>query len=111
MTSARGCWLAGYSEVDTTPSGDTVLGRGQYGITPKLKHRLHGRVLALDDGSRRAVLVNVDLVGLRADWCDCFRAALTERFGLARDDCVVTCTHTHCAPSSLKNRGQPSTKK
>ncbi|MEW6754969.1 MAG: hypothetical protein AB1505_28895 [Candidatus Latescibacterota bacterium] len=104
---------AGYAETDITPDpGEEMTGYGYF-----LNRRatgtldpLRARALALEAGEGRAVVVQLDLLGLAADYVEGVRAAVAERTGLSPAGLLLHCTHTHSGPGSrpLFGCGSPS---
>jgi len=84
ITPAKPVWLAGYGS-KRAPEG-------------KL-HDLWLKALALEDSAgHRAVLVTSDFQGMPKPLCDRTCAQLQKRFGLARDQIMLTFSHNHCGP-------------
>lgn len=99
---------AGYAEIDITPPvGEEMAGYGFY-----LNRRavgtldpLRARALALEVEGERAVVVQLDLVGLGADFVAEVRAGVARRTGLPPAHLLLHCTHTHSGPASMFMRG------
>jgi hypothetical protein len=84
ITPQTAVWLSGYA-------GKRVPGG-------KL-HDLWVKALALQDADgRRAVLVTSDLIGFSRAAYDDLCAALKKRYGLGRDQILLTFSHTHSGP-------------
>jgi len=84
ITPAKSVWLAGYGSI-RAPEG-------------KL-HDLWLKVLALKDSAgRRAVLVTSDFQGIPKAMADRTFEKLRQRFGLAREQVLLTYSHNHCGP-------------
>jgi hypothetical protein len=99
---------AGYAEIDITPPvGEEMAGYGFY-----LNRRatgtldpLRARALALAVGEERAVVVQLDLIGLNADFVADVRAGVERRTKLPPTHLLLHCTHTHSGPASMFMRG------
>lgn len=84
ITPAKSVWLAGYGSI-RAPEG-------------KL-HDLWMKVLALKDSAgRRAVLVTSDFQGIPKAMADRTCEKLQQRFGLLRNQVMLTYSHNHCGP-------------
>lgn len=84
ITPEKSVWLAGYGSI-RAPEG-------------KL-HDLWMKALALKDSAgRRAVLVTSDFQGIPKTMADRTCEKLRQRFGLARDQVMLTYSHNHCGP-------------
>lgn len=99
---------AGYADVDITPDpGEEMTGYGYF-----LNRRATGtldpvraRALALEEGGERAVIVQLDLLGLSKDFVADVRAEAQQRLGLPPSHLMLHCTHTHSGPSSIPTFG------
>lgn len=65
------------------------------------------RALALDDGSRRAVIVTIDVIGLDLTLTQSIRASLQRDLGLEPDLVLVAATHTHSGPGGIRTGAHP----
>lgn len=84
ITPERPVWLAGYGS-RRPPDG-------------KL-HDLWMKALALEDAAgRRAVLVTSDFQGVPKGMSDVVFAQVQEKFGLRREQIMITFSHNHCGP-------------
>ena len=78
-------WMAGYASRNK-PSEGAV-------------HDLWAKALALQDpAGRKAVLVTLDVCGIGRDLSTAIRDGIQDRHGLAREQVVLACSHTHCGP-------------
>jgi len=92
----------GYADVDITPQpGEELTGYGYY-----LNRRATGaadpllaRALAMSDGDARAVVVQLDLLALSAQFVDDVRGECERRLGLPGSHLMLHCTHTHSGPA------------
>jgi neutral ceramidase len=98
--AAEKVWKAGLSRAVITPRKAVWLSgyAGRRVPTGKL-HDLWVKALALqDEDGRRAVLVTSDLIGFSRSAYDDLCAALKKRYGLDRDQVLLTFSHTHSGP-------------
>jgi neutral ceramidase len=93
-------WRAGVGRTIITPEQPLWLaGYGRKRPCEGKRHDLWAKALALEDAAgRRGVFVATDLVGLSAGMYRRLCAAARGRYGLRRQDLLLTCTHNHCAP-------------
>ena len=56
------------------------------------------RVFVFDDGARRAAIVTLDLLFLNTATVAEFRAAIVPGTGLAAENVLIACSHTHWGP-------------
>jgi neutral ceramidase len=59
---------------------------------------LMGRVFVLDDGTRRVALITLDLLFLHPETVAELRCAIAPGTGLAPENILIACTHTHWGP-------------
>ena len=94
---------AGFASADITPRlGVQLAGYGPYRnrAANKILAPLFARALAVTDGRRRAILVNVELCGTPRPLAIKIRAAVARRTGCRPAEVLVTSTHTHSGPST-----------
>lgn len=85
VTPTEPMWLAGYASRDRPAEGK--------------EQDLFVKALALEDPTgHRVVLVTSDLIGIPRTLADDVAAAVKKRTGLARDQLLLTVSHTHCGP-------------
>lgn len=94
---------AGFARTDITPPLGSVL-IGYYSpryaedvITP-----LEANAIAFSDGENTAVMVSLDLLGVRQDTWDDVRKEISEKTGLPYEAIFLACTHTHLGPAVSK---------
>lgn len=96
-----GAWKAGLARVKITPEGPVWMA-GYASRTRPAEGTLHDlwvKVLALEDAEgRRVVLVTTDLLGVPKSLYEPVAAELKRRYGLERDQVMLTSSHTHCGP-------------
>ena len=96
--------LAGYADLDITPApGEEMTGYGYF-----LNRRATGtldplmaRALSLSDGQARAAIVQLDLLGLSRELVADVRVEAQKRYGLAPEQLMLHCTHTHSGPATM----------
>lgn len=90
ITPKEPMWMAGYSARNRPSEG--------------AEHDLWAKALALrDPAGKRAVLVTLDLCGIDRELSDQIRDALRSKFDLARDQVVLSTSHTHSGPVAGAN--------
>jgi hypothetical protein len=97
---AAATWKAGVARAPITPEGPFWLaGYGSRRAAEGKRHDLWVKALALvDRRGRRAVLVTSDLVGLSSEMVDRVARECERRYGLEREQLLLTYSHNHCAP-------------
>jgi len=94
---------AGFASADITPRlGVQLAGYGPYRnrAAQKILAPLAARAMAVSDGSRRALLVNLELCGTPRPLAIRIRNAVALRTGCRPTEVFVTSTHTHSGPST-----------
>ncbi len=61
---------------------------------------LEVNVLAVECGDRKAVLISVDIIGIKQDFAHRIAAAVQEATGLSPDSVFLSATHTHTGPET-----------
>lgn len=97
-------FCAGFARTDITPPlGTAIVGYFEERRAKGILDRLEANALAVSDGTRTAVLIAADLLGIEGA---SFNGALRERIaaaaGVAADAVYVHCTHTHTGPGAGK---------
>ncbi len=93
---------AGFAQADITPRlGVQLVGYGPYRnrAAQKVLAPLAARAMAVTEGWRRALLVNLELCGTPRDLAIRIREAVARRTGFKPDEVFVTSTHTHSGPA------------
>jgi len=93
-------WKAGVSRAVLTPETDVWLaGYGSKRVATEKIHDLWMKALALeDDKGKRVVLITSDFQGVSKMMSDVVFAGLKEKYGLAREQVMLTFSHNHCGP-------------
>lgn len=94
-------WKAGIARVKITPA-EPIWMAGYAGRQHPAEGKLHDlwvKVLALEDaGGRKAVVVASDLLGFPQAIAKTICEQVKSRYGLGRDQVMLTCSHTHSGP-------------
>lgn len=96
----------GTSQIDITPQPAT--GRELSGFVARVQpslgvhDRLFVRGLYLADGRRGLLWLHADMVGLERGFVVELKTALRDRFGLQPHEVVVSATHTHSGPATVR---------
>jgi neutral ceramidase len=93
-------WKAGLAKAVITPeTGVWLAGYGSKRPPDGKLHDLWMKALALEDGAgNRAVLVTSDFQGVPKSMSDPVFAEVEKKFGLKRDQVMITFSHNHCGP-------------
>ncbi len=67
---------------------------------------LTARVIMLDNGGHRLVIIACDLLGLEPAFVKRLRRHLKRKIGLPESALLISCTHTHSGAASMRMRGQ-----
>lgn len=91
---------AAAEKVDITPPiGVPLAGFGdRTGPSTGIKDALHAGVLVVDDGTRRAAIVTLDLIGIGEAETRRIRERIEELTGIPGDHILVNASHTHGSP-------------
>ena len=103
----RAQFEAGTAIADITPEKWPLLLRGSFNPRPssQVHDPLSARVLAVRNGSARAVIVLVDNVGVSRETLDSFKVAAAEKTGWKPSEMLIAATHSHSAPSLSGGEG------
>ncbi|MCC6414748.1 MAG: neutral/alkaline non-lysosomal ceramidase N-terminal domain-containing protein [Opitutaceae bacterium] len=92
----------GFGQSDITPRlGVQLAGYGPYRnrAAQKITAPLLARAMAVTQGRRRTILLNLELCGTPRGLAQRIRAAVAARTGCGVDEVFLTATHTHSGPS------------
>ena len=94
-------WKAGWARVDITP--DEPVWQGGYAARQKpsegVFQHIWAKALALEDVSgHKSVLVTMDLLGLPRDFSEDLRGQVLKKYGIRKQDIILSASHTHSAP-------------
>ncbi|MEO1996341.1 MAG: hypothetical protein ABGZ17_13815, partial [Planctomycetaceae bacterium] len=93
-------WKAGVARAVITPKTPVWLaGYGSRRVPDGKLHDLWMKALALEDTTgRRVVLITSDFQGVPKVMSDPAFALVRKKFGLKRDQMMITFSHNHCGP-------------
>ncbi|NPV06842.1 MAG: hypothetical protein HPY83_02625 [Anaerolineae bacterium] len=98
----------GFGEADITPAlGLPLAGMLDPPRAQGVRWPLYGRVALFEAGGQRAALVSLDLVALVYPTVLELRQALAGPGGLAPEDIMISCQHTHRAPYTVPVMDEP----
>jgi len=60
------------------------------------------KCLIINDSEKNVVLVHCDLLGYTSERCAKIRSNVAEKLDISNDEIIITCTHTHSGPASIK---------
>jgi hypothetical protein len=90
ITPEQPMWMAGYAARDKPAEGKMT--------------ELWAKALAIEDpAGQRAVLVTLDLVGIERQLSASLCEKLQKKYGLARSQIALNCSHTHSGPVVARN--------
>jgi neutral ceramidase len=102
-----GGWKAGVARVKITPL-ESMWMAGYAARNHPSEGRLHdlwAKALVLEDSAGNlAVLVTMDLVGIKRELSNRIRDILRAMYGLTRDQIILNSSHTHTGPETDANR-------
>ena len=85
ITPEKPMWMAGYGARNKPAEGK--------------QHELHAKAVCLEDATgKRLVLVTTDLIGIPRQLGAEVAAEAEKKFGIKRDELMLTASHTHCGP-------------
>ena len=90
-----------YAEKVISPEiGIKLAGYDLNDVSVEKLDELYLSALALDDGTKKVVIISYDLLGIDEEWIKKIRAETAQVFGGAESDCILSCTHTHTGPNT-----------
>lgn len=101
-SAAEKSWQAGFARVAITPT-EPMFASGYGGRSKPSSGKIHDlyvRAAALTDPAGHSVVfVSLDLIGVPKAFADYVAAHCRKKYGLARADVMLCCSHTHCGPA------------
>lgn len=93
----------GAAQTDLTPSLGTELA-GLFETRPAsdVESPLLAKAIAVQAGGAPVVLITCDLIYLPATLTDLAKSIIAERAGVPVDRVVISCTHTHTGPATIR---------
>lgn len=79
------------------------------GVAESVHDPLNARAFVIDDGRTVVAFVSVEVIGVSAEFSDQVRREVQQRTGIPSEHVVLSATHTHCGPVTIKhffNQGQ-----
>ena len=97
---------AGFARIDITPPFGTLLA-GYFSDRPMdgVLDPLQANAIVFDDGEKKAVLMNLDNLGIAQPLMLRMRQTVAERIGTVTEGVFIECTHTHLGPCTMDNLG------
>lgn len=106
MEQIKNTLQAGFSRVNITPPLGTPL-IGYYNVVERLAgvimDELEVNTLAVSDGNNTVVLLSADLLLIRNAATLEYRQCVADATGLPLDNIILSCTHTHSGPMTVKS--------
>lgn len=89
----------GFARIDITPPLGIPIA-GYYELRPAdgILDSLYASAVVFDDGKKRGVLLNLDVIGLDQYHVSQVRVAVAKRIGTEAEGVFVECSHTHTGP-------------
>ena len=90
---------AGFARIDLTPPlGTSIQGYFEERLADGILDPLYATAVAFDDGSKRAVIMSVDVIGFGQPLMERARKMIAEAIGTDKEGVFICCTHTHLGP-------------
>lgn len=100
--------IAFFNTTITPPVGTLLAGYAAHDVSVAQRGELIASVLCMDDGSRRALMIGLDLIGMDAPYIQRLRRECAAMLGSSDADVIVTCTHTHGGPHTRSSSSSPA---
>ena len=99
--------FAGFAEVDITPPVGSLLDGFIARTSPStgVEAPLSARALWLEDGDGTGLVIGLDVLGLAPGTADRLARRLADGAGIPEDRILLSCTHTHSGPMTVRVRG------
>lgn len=96
--------ILGVSQIDITPRPGVELSGFAARTQPSLGvlDPLFAKALYLADGPERLLWIHCDLIGFEREFVRGFREWAREKFGLRPDQVLLSATHTHSGPGTMR---------
>ncbi len=89
ITPKLGCELAGFD--------------ARKGVATGIHDDLFARALVIANQENAVVFVSLDLIGIPQEFTNAVRKAVHASTGMAKRDIILSATHTHCGPVTIKH--------
>ncbi len=98
---------AGFSRLDITPPiGIRIGGYYEKRYCKGYLDRLSVHAVAIANGDKKAVIINLDMLYIPDDFCNEQRKIISEFCDVAYDAVFVTSTHTHTSPDTVEREDE-----
>jgi neutral ceramidase len=92
------------SRVITPPLGCELAGfDARKGVATAIHDDLFARAVVIASQAQSVVSVSLDLIGISQEFTESVRRAIHATVGIAPRDIILTATHTHCGPVTIKH--------
>lgn len=92
---------AGAAQVEITPPvGTSLAGYFHDRVSDAVHDPLYAHALVFDNGGERVALVSCDLICMVRTTTDPAKGLIAERTGIAPENVLICCTHTHTGPNT-----------
>jgi len=93
----------GFARLDITPClGVRLAGSFTERRADGILDPLMATAVAFDNGTKRAVVLSVDILGIPRETMDEIRAQIAQKVETMPEAVIIACTHTHLAPTAFK---------
>ncbi|MGI6537243.1 MAG: hypothetical protein ACOX22_02665 [Caldicoprobacterales bacterium] len=90
---------AGFARLDITPPlGVNMAGYYSQRIADGVLDNLYASAVAVSDGSNTAVIISLDLLGIKKEKTALYRQAAADKNQIPFESVFISCTHTHTGP-------------
>jgi len=90
--------------VNITPPVGLELSGWCFGPSVGIHDELYAKALILESGGETVGLITADLIGFGTRYADRIRAGAADRLGTSPRNVMVSCSHTHSGPGTMKLR-------
>lgn len=101
ISNDNSIWKAGVAQENITPTSSVWMA-GYASRTAPSEGKLHdlwAKAITLEDAlGNRSVLITMDLLGIPKNFSDTLREKIKQKYGLTKDQIMLSCSHTHSGP-------------
>lgn len=95
----RSIFMAGAAKQEITPVKGTLIGGDFVSHYARfINDPLYAKSLVLKNGEKRFTIIMLDLCIVPSDLMEEIKSLITDSIGIAKEDILIACTHTHGAP-------------
>lgn len=99
LATVHGELRAGAAQVKITPpQGTGMAGYYHFRAADGVLDDLHARALVIDDGTTRAAMITLDLIGTPRELVDAVRSEVEKSGTVPRSHVMISATHAHTGP-------------